>query len=79
MYDTRILAEKIAKKMNFPVAEMYNLSYREFDDMIEVIGLVADPNCDVYEYDQLKLEIPKCWVTLGVVPASKEVEKAWLE
>ncbi|MCK9369320.1 hypothetical protein M0R04_05225 [Candidatus Dojkabacteria bacterium] len=72
---TQELAERIVQQFNMPRAEKYNLSLREFDNMIEVIGLVDDPNCDGYEYSQLKLAIPKCWVTLGVIPANAKVKE----
>lgn len=72
------LAKKIATKFNFPVAEKYDLSLREFDNMIEVIGLMNDPNVDPEEIDQLNINIPKCWLTVGVIPANAKVNKEWL-
>jgi len=48
--NTQQLAEKIVNQFRMPRAEEYNLSYREFDDMIEVIGLVEDPNYHTSKY-----------------------------
>ena len=65
--NTQKLAEIVAKEYNMPEAEKYDLSLREFDNMIEVIGYVNDPN---YEITDTPDHLPKCWVTLGVLPAS---------
>lgn len=66
------IARKIAESKRLPRAEKYNLSYREFDDMVELIGLIPDPNYEsISEKDNY---VPKCWVTLDVFSAKKSVE-----
>jgi hypothetical protein len=70
--DIQSIARKIAESKKLPKAEKYNLSYREFDDMVELIGLIPDPNyTPLNEKDNY---VPKCWVTLDVFSAQKSVE-----
>jgi hypothetical protein len=65
---TQELAKKIAKYYDLYPAEKYSLSYREFDNVVEVIGWVPDP---VYDIRSFKKElIPMCWVTVGTFNAN---------
>lgn len=69
------LAERIAIKKNFPKAEKYNMVYREFDNMIEVIGYLEDPGYDLSDLGPNVNWTPKSWLTIGVIPASMEIRK----
>jgi hypothetical protein len=56
-----------------PRAERYDLFLREFDDMVEVIGWMQDPTCDMRDFQGREMLFPKRWVTIGVVPAETKV------
>jgi hypothetical protein len=56
-----------------PRAERYDLFLREFDDMVEVIGWMQDPTCDMRDFQGREMLFPKRWVTIGVIPAETKV------
>ena len=68
------LAKKLAIQNNMIQAERYDLSYREYDDMVEVIGWVQDPNYNMSDFQGREMLFPKRWLTLGVLPATTEVK-----
>ena len=45
----RELAKKLAIDNKLPRADKYDLYLREFDNKVELIGLVQDPTCDMVE------------------------------
>jgi hypothetical protein len=63
---TQELAKKIAVDNNLIKADKYDLSLREFDNKVELIGLVQDPNYDMKDFEGREMLFPKRWVTLGV-------------
>jgi len=67
------LAKRLASQNNLPRAERYNLWLREFDNMVELIGLVPDPNYDMRDFVGKEMLFPKRWVTLGVFDANMKV------
>ena len=69
----REIAKKLAIENKFPKAERYDLFYREFDDMVEVIGWVQDPNYDMKNFEGREMLFPKRWVTIGVLPPETSV------
>lgn len=71
--NTSKVAKNIAKELNLHPAFKYDLHYREIDDMIELIGLVEDPNYDVKDFEGREMLFPKKWVTLDVLDPSYEV------
>jgi hypothetical protein len=71
--NVREIAKKMAFEYKLPRAEKYDLSLREYDNMVEVIGFVADPNYDMKDFEGREMLFPKRWVTLGVFPAEMEV------
>lgn len=71
--NTQEIAKKLAVQNKFPRAERYDLALREFDDMIEVLGFVPDPNYDMKDFVGKEMLFPKRWVTIGVVPANTSV------
>lgn len=73
--NTAQIAKEIAVKNKLPRAERYDLFLREFDNKVEVIGFVQDPNCDIRDYVGREMLFPKRWVTLGVYNADLSLEQ----
>lgn len=71
--NTNKLAKQIAEKFKLPRAYKYDLFLREFDNMVEVIGLVDDPTGDMRNYVGREMLYPKKWVTLDVFDANYQV------
>ena len=69
----REIAKRLAVENKLPKAERYDLFYREFDDMVEVLGWVQDPNYDMRDFQNREMLFPKRWVTIGVLPSETEV------
>lgn len=67
------IAKSIAISNKMPKAEKYDMVLRDFDDMVEIIGFVQDPNYDMKDFFGREMLFPKRWVTIGVVPASTKV------
>ncbi len=69
---------KVAKQMaesnsKLPKAYKYDLVMREFDNKVELIGLVDDPTYDIADFSGREMLFPKKWVTLDVFEPTKEV------
>lgn len=71
--NTNKLAKQIAFENNLPRAYKYDLFLREFDNMVELVGLVDDPTNDMRNYVGREMLYPKKWVTLDVMDANYEV------
>lgn len=69
----RELAKKLAIEKKLPRADKYDLVLRDFDNMVELIGLVQDPTLDMNDFRGREMLFPKRWVTLAVLPASEPV------
>jgi hypothetical protein len=69
----RELAKKLAVENKLPKAEKYDLAYREYDDMVEVIGWMQDPTMNMNDFQGREMLFPKRWVTIGVLPSETEV------
>jgi hypothetical protein len=69
----RELAKKLAVEYKLPRAEKYDLAYREFDDMIEVIGWMQDPTYNMNDFNGREMLFPKRWVTIGVLSSDTRV------
>lgn len=67
MYD---LIKKVVSMTKAPRAYKYALYLREYDNMVELLGLVDDPNQDMKEYVGREMLFPKRWVTLDVLDAN---------
>ena len=72
--NTRELAKRLAVEHKLPRAEKYDLFLREFDNMVEVVGFVPDPNADMKDYEGKEMLFPKRWVTIGVLDADTPVK-----
>lgn len=71
--NTSKLAKQIAEELKLPRAFKYDLFLRDYDNMVEVVGLVEDPNYNMNDFRGREMLFPKKWVTLEVLPASYEV------
>lgn len=71
--NTSRLAKQIAEQLKLPRAFRYDLFLRDYDNMVEVVGLVEDPNYNMNDFRGREMLFPKKWVTLEVLPASYEV------
>ena len=71
--NTREIAKKLAIENKMPRAERYDLFLREFDDMVEVVGWMQDPNYDMRDFQGREMLFPKRWVTIGVLPAETRI------
>lgn len=54
-------------------AYKYDLFLREFDNKVELIGLVDDPNYDMADFRGREMLFPKKWVTLDVLESNMKV------
>ena len=69
----RELAKKLAIENKCIQAERYDLVYRDFDDKVELIGWVQDPNYDMKDFEGREMLFPKRWVTLAVLDSETQV------
>lgn len=67
------IAQTLAEKNNLPKAIKYNLFLREYDNMVELVGLINDPTVDMRDFSGREMLVPKKWVTLDVFDANMEV------
>lgn len=68
------LAKKMAIENKLPRADRYDLFLREYDNMVELVGLVPDPNYNMDDFRGREMLFPKRWLTLGVFDANKKVK-----
>jgi hypothetical protein len=73
MMNIRELAKKMAVEHKLPRADKYDLFLREFDNKVELIGLVQDPTLNMNDFRGREMLFPKRWVTLAVYDASYKV------
>jgi hypothetical protein len=69
---------KVAKQLaeanpKLPKAYKYDLVLRDFDNMVELIGLVDDPTYDIADFRGREMLFPKKWVTLDVYEPTTKV------
>jgi hypothetical protein len=69
----RELAKKMAVEHKLPRADKYDLFLREFDNKVELVGLVQDPTLNMNDFRGREMLFPKRWVTLAVYEASYKV------
>lgn len=70
----RELAKRLAIENKMPRAEKYDMVLREFDNMVEIVGWVQDPNYDMNDFRGREMLFPKRWLTIGVLPAETMVK-----
>jgi hypothetical protein len=71
--NTQEIAKKLAVENKLPRADKYDLYLREFDNMVEVVGFVQDPNYDMKDFVGKEMLFPKRWLTIGVFDAEMAV------
>lgn len=69
----RELAKKMAFTHSLPRAEKYDLVLRDYDNMVELIGLIPDPTYEMKDFEGREMLFPRRWVTLAVFPESTKV------
>jgi len=67
------IAKKIAVQNNMHKAERYDMALRDYDNMVEILGYVQDPNYSMNDFRGREMLFPKRWITIGVVPADTQV------
>lgn len=71
--NTQELGKKLAIEHKMIRAEKYDVVLRDFDNKVEVIGLVPDPTYDIKDFEGREMLFPKRWVTLGVLSQDMEI------
>ena len=72
------MTAKVAKQLaeansKLPKAYKYDLVMRDFDNKVELIGLVDDPTYDISDFRGREMLFPKKWVTLDVLETDTKV------
>ena len=74
MSNTTKVAKQLAEaNPKLPKAYKYDLALRDFDDKVELIGLVDDPTYDLADFRGREMLFPKKWVTLDVYEPTTRV------
>jgi hypothetical protein len=66
------VAKKLAAEHNLK-AEKFDLFLRDFDNTVELIGLVPDPTYNMKDFVGKEMLFPKRWVTLKTFDAEMRV------
>lgn len=72
--NTQKIAKRIAENLKLEKAYSYDLFYRDYDDMVELVGLVDDPTYDIKDFQGKEMLFPKKWVVLEVFDSNYEVK-----
>jgi hypothetical protein len=67
------IAKKVAESLGSVKAYSYDLFYRDYDGMVELVGLVDDPTYDIKDFQGREMLFPKKWVTIEVLDSNYEV------
>ena len=76
--DTSKLAYRMAVA-NKLQAYKYDLFLREFDNVVELVGLVNDPTLDIKDFQGREMLFPKKWVTLKTFSGKMKVDSFFKE
>lgn len=68
------IAKKLAVNYKMPKCERYDLALRDFDNKVEVLGFVPDPNYDMKDFQGREMLFPKRWLTIGVLSQFEVVD-----
>jgi hypothetical protein len=68
------IAKQLAESLKLMKAYSYDLYLREYDGMVELVGLVDDPTYDIKDFQGREMLFPKKWVTLEVLDSNYEVK-----
>ena len=67
------VAESLVEKYNLFRAQKYDLVLRDYDNMVELIGLIPDPTYEMKDFEGREMLFPRRWVTLAVFPENTKV------
>ena len=70
---TKIAKQLAESNSKLPKAYKYDLVMRDFDNKVELIGLVDDPTYDIADFRGREMLFPKKWVTLDVYEPTTKV------
>ncbi len=65
--------KKLVSENNIVKAEKYDLFYRDYDNMVELLGWLPDPNYEMKDFQGREMLFPKRWITVGVFNADTKV------
>jgi hypothetical protein len=68
-----VIKKLLSENTKLPKAYKYDLYHREYDNMIELVGLVDDPTYDMKDFVGREMLFPKRWLTLDVYDFKKEM------
>ncbi len=69
----RELAKRLAIENKTIQADRYDLYLRDFDNKVELLGFVQDPNYSMNDFRGREMLFPKRWITLAVFHSSEVV------
>ena len=69
-----VIKKLLSDNTKLPKAYKYDLVYRDYDDMVELIGLVDDPTYDMKDFVGREMLFPKRWLTLDVYDFKMEIK-----
>jgi len=69
-----VIKKLINNNPKFSKVYKFDLFYREFDDMVELVGLVDDPTYDMKDFEGREMLFPKRWLTLDVFDSKMEIQ-----
>ena len=70
---TEVIKKLLSYNTKLPKAYKYDLFYRDYDDKVELIGLVDDPTYDMKDFVGREMLFPKRWLTLDVYDSKMEI------
>ena len=70
---TKVAKQIVETNSKYPKAYKYDLFLREFDNKVELVGLVDDPTYDIADFRGREMLFPKKWVTIDVLESSMKV------
>lgn len=70
---TKVAKDIAQKNSSYPTAYKYDLFLRDYDNKIELLGLVDDPNYDIRDFRGREMLFPKKWVTIDVLEPTMKV------
>lgn len=68
-----VIKTLVENNKKIPKAYKYDLVYRDYDDMVELIGLVDDPTYNMKDFEGREMLFPKRWLTLDVYDSKMEI------
>jgi hypothetical protein len=68
-----VIKKLVETNKNIPKAYKYDLFYRDYDKIVELIGLVDDPTYDMKDFEGREMLFPKRWLTLEVFDSKMEI------